>query len=279
MTESSRLEQPAVPVEASPTIAAHPDARRKGAVLAAAGVDKSYRRNLWSPRSRVRVLTGAEITLEQGEVVGLVGENGSGKSTLMRILVGDLRADAGTVTRSGLVGYCPQEPLVYPRLTCDEHFELFGRAYGMTPRHERESRAAIYDSLGFERFAGTRADRLSGGTLAKLNLGLALLPDPALLLLDEPYAGFDWDTYLKFWHLVDERRAAGRTVLIVSHFVVDGLGSTGSSRSAMARRGHDDHHRTLGPTLPSRPLQERPEPGPARRHTRCLRRGRSPANG
>src|SRR5699024_426244 len=77
------------------------------------------------------------------------------------------------------------------------------------------------DSLGFERFAGTRADRLSGGTLAKLNLGLALLPDPALLLLDEPYAGFDWDTYLKFWHLVDEHRAAGRTVLIVSHFVVD----------------------------------------------------------
>ena len=221
MTESSRLEQPAVPVEASPTIAAHQDARGKGAVLAAAGVEKSYRRNLWSPRSRVRVLTGAEITLEQGEVVGLVGENGSGKSTLMRILVGDLRADAGTVTRSGLVGYCPQEPLVYPRLTCDEHFELFGRAYGMTPRHERESRAAIYDSLGFERFAGTRADRLSGGTLAKLNLGLALLPDPALLLLDEPYAGFDWDTYLKFWDLVDERRAAGRTVLIVSHFVVD----------------------------------------------------------
>ena len=65
-----------------------------------------------------------------GAVVGgLVGENGSGKSTLMRILVGDLRADAGTVTRRGQVGYCPQEPLVYPRLTCDEHFELFGRAY------------------------------------------------------------------------------------------------------------------------------------------------------
>ena len=221
MTNSSRLEQPSVPPEASPTIAAHQDARREGAVLAAAGIEKSYRRNLWSPRSRVRVLTGAEITLKQGEVVGLVGENGSGKSTLMRILVGDLRADAGTIIRSGLVGYCPQEPLVYPRLTCDEHFELFGRAYGMSAQDDRENRAAIYDSLGFERFAATRADQLSGGTLAKLNLGLALLADPALLLLDEPYAGFDWDTYLKFWELVDERRAAGRTVLIVSHFVVD----------------------------------------------------------
>jgi len=206
----------------SPGIASnHQDAGPEGVVLAATGIEKSYRRTLWSPRSRVRVLTGAEITLKPGEVVGLVGENGSGKSTLMRILVGDLKADAGTVARSGLVGYCPQEPVVYPRLTCDEHFELFGRAYGLTAPQERESRAAIYDSLGFERFSGTRADRLSGGTLAKLNLGLALLPDPALLLLDEPYAGFDWDTYLKFWELVDGRRAAGRTVLIVSHFVVD----------------------------------------------------------
>jgi ABC-2 type transport system ATP-binding protein len=220
-TDGTRPEAPSAAPGGARAIAAGEDARSDAAVLAARGIEKSYRRNLWSPRSRVRVLTGAEITLEHGEVVGLVGENGSGKSTLMRILVGDLRADAGTVTRSGQVGYCPQEPLVYPRLTCDEHFELFGRAYSMPPEQERESRAAIYDSLGFERFAATRADQLSGGTLAKLNLGLALLPDPALLLLDEPYAGFDWDTYLKFWALVDERRAAGRTVLIVSHFVVD----------------------------------------------------------
>jgi ABC-type multidrug transport system ATPase subunit len=200
---------------------ARQEASPDGLVLTATGIEKSYRRHLWSPRNRVQVLSGAEIALGPGEIVGLVGENGSGKSTLMRILVGDLRPDAGTVTRRGQVGYCPQEPLVYPRLTCDEHFELFGRAYSMPSQHERHSRAAIYDSLGFERFAATRADQLSGGTLAKLNLGLALLPDPALLLLDEPYAGFDWDTYLKFWDLVDERRAAGRTVLIVSHFVVD----------------------------------------------------------
>lgn len=222
MSDRSKLERSSVQPEATATIADHyPAAGGESPVLAATGIEKSYRRNLWSSRSRVRVLTGAEITLNPGEVVGLVGENGSGKSTLMRILVGDLRADTGTVARRGLVGYCPQEPLVYPRLTCDEHLELFGRAYGMTPQHERESRAAIYERLGFERFAATRADRLSGGTLAKLNLGLALLPDPALLLLDEPYAGFDWDTYLKFWGIVDERRAAGRTVLIVSHFIVD----------------------------------------------------------
>jgi ABC-2 type transport system ATP-binding protein len=192
-----------------------------GAVLTAVGIEKSFRRGAWPLRRRQWVLRGADVTLEPAEVVGLVGENGSGKSTLMRILVGALAADAGTVTRAGRLGYCPQEPQVYGRLTCDEHFELFGRAYRMTPLAERESRAAIYAALGFERYATTRADQLSGGTLAKLNLGLALLADPDLLLLDEPYAGFDWDTYQKFWALVAERRQAGRSVLIISHFVVD----------------------------------------------------------
>jgi ABC-type multidrug transport system ATPase subunit len=190
-------------------------------VLVAAGIEKSYRRGLWPARHRTAVLRGADLTLHPGEVVGLVGENGSGKSTLMKILVGALAADAGSVTRSGRLGYCPQEPVVYERLTCDEHFELFGRAYRMTPDAERRSRRELYAALGFERYAATRADQLSGGTLAKLNLGLALLADPQVLLLDEPYAGFDWDTYLRFWQLVAQRRTAGRTVLIISHFVAD----------------------------------------------------------
>ncbi|HEX8627271.1 MAG TPA: ATP-binding cassette domain-containing protein [Catenuloplanes sp.] len=193
----------------------------RAAVLQATGITMAYRRGIWSLRHTNQVLTGADLTLYPGEVVGLVGENGSGKSTLMKILVGALAADEGTVTRTGRLGYCPQEPLVYPRLTCDEHFDLFGHAYAMTRPATDVSRRAIYEALGFTRYARTRADQLSGGTLAKLNLGLALLADPDLLLLDEPYAGFDWDTYQKFWGLVAQRRRAGRTVLIVSHFLVD----------------------------------------------------------
>lgn len=192
-----------------------------GPVLAASGIVKSYRRGLWPARRSVPVLRGADLALDAGEIVGLVGENGSGKSTLMKILVGALAADAGTVTRVGGLGYCPQEPLVYPRLTCDEHFDLFASAYAMTAPAVQASRESLYEALGFARYARTRADQLSGGTLAKLNLGLALLADPQVLLLDEPYAGFDFDTYQKFWHLVTDRRRAGRSALIISHFVVD----------------------------------------------------------
>ncbi|WP_019873167.1 ATP-binding cassette domain-containing protein [Sporichthya polymorpha] len=200
---------------------ANTPAQAGSTVLAAAGIEKSYQRGMWPFRRAQPVLRGVDLTVRPGEVVGLVGENGSGKSTLMKILVGQLGADAGTVTHTGRMGYCPQQPVVYERLTCDEHIELFARAYRMSRAAERASRAELYAALGFERYARTRADQLSGGTLAKLNLTLALLADPDLLLLDEPYAGFDWDTYQKFWTLVAERRAAGRAVLIISHFVAD----------------------------------------------------------
>ena len=189
--------------------------------LEAIGITKSYRRGLWPRRRSLSVLRGADLIVEAGEVVGLVGENGSGKSTLMKILVGALTADSGRMHVSGRIGYCPQEPVLYDRLTCDEHLELFGVAYGMKSPAVVAAAEGLYDTLAFERWRTTRVEELSGGTRAKLNLALALLADPEVLLLDEPYAGFDWDTYQRFWDLTAERRAAGRSVLVISHFVTD----------------------------------------------------------
>jgi ABC-type multidrug transport system ATPase subunit len=190
-------------------------------VLAASGIVKSYTRGIWPRRRSQRVLRGADVVLRPGEIVGMVGENGSGKSTFMKILVGALDRDAGAVDRSGSLGYCPQEPILYERLTCDEHFELFGKAYGMADEEVETARDDIYRDLGFRDWRTSRVEELSGGTRSKLNLGLALLADPDLLLLDEPYAGFDWDTYQRFWQMTRDRRHAGRSLLIISHFITD----------------------------------------------------------
>ncbi len=191
------------------------------AVLSARGITKAYRSGWWPRRRRKDVLRGADLDLRPGEIVALVGENGSGKSTLMKILVGALRRDSGAMEHAGVIGFCPQEPVLYERLTCDEHFELFGRAYGMTEPEIARSRDELYATFGFAEWRSALVEQLSGGTRAKLNLGLALLPDPELLLLDEPYAGFDWDTYQRFWQLTRDRREAGSSLLIISHFITD----------------------------------------------------------
>jgi len=199
----------------------HQESVNASEVLTATGIVKTYTRGVWPRRRRHEVLRGAEMSLQPGEIVGLVGENGSGKSTLMKILVGSIDRNAGFVRKTGSIGYCPQEPILFERLTCDEHFQLFGRAYGMTDVDVDSARDDIYETLGFAEWRDARVEELSGGTRAKLNLGLALLPDPDLLLLDEPYAGFDWDTYQRFWQLTGTRRDAGRSLLIISHFITD----------------------------------------------------------
>ena len=190
-------------------------------LLDAQAVTKSFRRSWWPGGQRTPVLRGADLALQPGEIVGLVGENGSGKSTLMKILVGALARDGGSLRREGTLGYCHQDPVLYERLTCDEHLDLFGAAYGLEAADLERSRAELYERLEYQRFADRRVDELSGGTRAKLNLTIAMLHDPRLLFLDEPYAGFDWDTYQRFWAISEERRDAGATLLVISHFIAD----------------------------------------------------------
>jgi ABC-2 type transport system ATP-binding protein len=188
-------------------------------VLHVRDIHKTFRKRIaLHPRAN-HVLRGVTFALPRASMVGLVGENGSGKSVLMKIIVGLMTADAGTVELDGRLGYCPQVPLLYDKLTCDETFRLFGHAYGLADE-ETEARAAeFFGLLGFERFRHELVENLSGGTRQKLNLSVALLHQPSLLLLDEPYSGFDWETYLKFWELTESLKQRGTTILIVSHFI------------------------------------------------------------
>lgn len=192
-----------------------------GLVLDVAGVTKAFSSGPPWRRAHTRVLDGVSLQVAPGELVGLVGENGSGKSTLMQIAVGLLARDGGTVTHADRLGYCPQLPLLWDKLTIAEHFDLFAQAYRLDPGRAERSRDGLLAELGFAKYLRYRVEDLSGGTRQKLNLALALLHDPQLLLLDEPYAGFDWETYLRFWEMAEERRAGGMAILVVSHLLTE----------------------------------------------------------
>ncbi|WP_267640697.1 ABC transporter ATP-binding protein [Haloarchaeobius amylolyticus] len=194
------------------------DSSDAGATLRAENIEKAYGSRLPFTRT-VEVLTGASIELRAGEIVGIVGENGSGKSTLMKVLVGALEPDAGEVVRNATVGWCPQETLLYDRLTVRETFTLFGRAYDMRDEAIRDARDRLAETLDFERFLDYRVDHLSGGNRQKVNLAVSLLHDPDILLLDEPYTGFDWETYQAFWDLTEELTERGTGIGIISHLL------------------------------------------------------------
>lgn len=167
---------------------------------------------------RHQVLCGVDLAAGPGQLVAVVGENGSGKSTLLKILAGTLAADAGTVRLTGALGYCPQEPVLSDNLTVDQHFRYFAAAYRLASLRRADELAGL---LGYAQHRREPAGALSGGTRQKLNLTLALLHDPDVLLLDEPYQGLDRETYLRFWDLTADLRARGRAIVIITHLVFE----------------------------------------------------------
>jgi ABC-type multidrug transport system ATPase subunit len=170
---------------------------------------------------RKTVLDDVDLDLRPGEAVALVGENGAGKTTLLRICAGLLPADSGVVRARAKIGYCPQDAGVLDLLTADEHMVLFGRAAGLSrPDAVRDGRRNLA-WFGFPARDRTVAKDLSGGTRQKLNLALALLGDPEVLLLDEPYQGFDHGTYVNFWDHVDRWRSEGKAILVVTHMLAE----------------------------------------------------------
>ena len=183
---------------------------RDGTVLRIRDVHKSYRRR--------HVLRGVTLDLWPGQLVGIVGENGAGKSTLLRILEGDLALDSGQVDCRGVLGYCPQETVLHEAFTVEQHLRFFQVAYGLD---NLDRALELLEILRCAEYRRARLGTLSGGTRQKLNLTLALMHNPRVLLLDEPYQGFDWETYLRFWELAATLRDNGCAILVVSHLAYD----------------------------------------------------------
>lgn len=172
-------------------------------------------------RGRRTVLANLDLTVRRGEVVAVVGANGAGKSTLLQVCAGLLRAGSGTVERTSRFGYAPQLDALAPLLTVDEHLRLFGALDGANRSRAVSTGHRILQRLGWRPDGDQAVGALSGGTRQKINLALAQLASPDLLLLDEPYQGLDALAYEDLWALISAWRSSGAGVLLVTHLLRD----------------------------------------------------------
>jgi heme ABC exporter ATP-binding subunit CcmA len=184
-------------------------------------------RKLTRRYGRVAVLSGVELSLAPGECLLLLGPNGAGKSTLLRILAGLARPDAGKVLVAGVavpeargrVGYLAHDTLLYDDLTVAENLAFAARLQGcdVGPTLERALAAA---DLGAHRHRLVR--HLSRGLAQRTALARALLHDPALLLLDEPFTGLDAASSRALTAHLVAARAAGAAIVLVGHRAEEG---------------------------------------------------------
>jgi ABC-2 type transport system ATP-binding protein len=164
----------------------------------------------------VEALAPTDLELVAGESVALVGANGAGKSTLLAILAGALEPSEGSVEARVRIGWVPQRPAHYARLSARENLELFARLEG-----EREPQRVAARLL--ERFALPPGDRPSGelsvGNRQRLNVALSLLGDPRVLLLDEPTASLDPGQRRRVWEIVGALRGEGGAICFATQNV------------------------------------------------------------
>ena len=174
-------------------------------------------------RHGVEVITGMDLDLPAGRLIGLLGPSGSGKTTLMRAIVGVQEVAAGTVDVLGRpagspelrhrVGYVTQAPSVYTDLTVVENLRYFARLLGATG----DDVARSLRDVDLTALAGRRVGVLSGGELSRVSLAVALLASPELLVLDEPTVGLDPVLRRDLWQLFRGLRDRGVSLLVSSH--------------------------------------------------------------
>jgi len=166
------------------------------------------------------------FTVQSGALCGFCGPNGAGKTTAMRVLVGILRADAGEVRwRDDPVdrelcrrfGYLPEERGLYPAMEVRDHLIYLARLRGLAKERARRATDRLLDAFGVTAMAHRRIDSLSLGNAQRVQLASALVHDPVLIALDEPFNGLDPLAAEQLASLLRERVAAGATVLFSSH--------------------------------------------------------------
>jgi ABC-2 type transport system ATP-binding protein len=165
-------------------------------------------------------LRGVSFSAARGELLAVIGPNGAGKTTLLSILAGIRSPDSGSVSRPpGEVGWVPQQPALYRRLTVCENLRLFARLEGVDDVGGTVEQ--MLAQTGLEERRDDQVGTLSGGNQQRINIAIGLLARPAVLLLDEPSAGLDPRQRERLWQFVLDLAGGGTTVIFSTHNIAE----------------------------------------------------------
>jgi lipopolysaccharide export system ATP-binding protein len=212
------------------------------ALLKARGLVKSY--------GRRRVVDGVDFEVHPGEIVGLLGPNGAGKTTSFRIVCGMIDPDAGLVSlaghdvtnwpmyrraKDGGMGYLAQESSVFRKLSVQKNLLGVMELLGMSRKVRNRRCDQLLEQFGIAKLRRSRAMSLSGGERRRLEIARALVSDPQIILLDEPFTGIDPVTIDSIQAIIRDLRDRGISILITDHQVRETLEIT--DRSYVIREG------------------------------------------
>ena len=194
-----------------------------GAAVQIEGLVKRY-------RGRPAV-DGLDLSVARGECFGLLGPNGAGKTTTLRLLLGLTQPSAGAIHVLGLpvpeqarfarrrIGVVPQADNLDPDFTVEENLEVYARYFGLRPAAIRDRIRSLLEFAELSERLRSPIRELSGGTKRRLTLVRALIQDPDLVILDEPTTGLDPHARQHLWNRLEELRAAGRTLILSTHYM------------------------------------------------------------
>ena len=192
-------------------------------VLECSGLHKSY--------GERKAVDGVGFHIDLGETYGLLGPNGAGKTTTISMICGLLTRDAGEVTVAGepidvglidakqWIGYVPQDLAIYPDLTAEENLMFFGRLYGLSGKALKSRSEAVLEVTGLIDRRDDKTEEYSGGMKRRLNIGIGLLHEPRLLMLDEPTVGVDPQSRNAILDSVERLSGEGMAVLYTTHYM------------------------------------------------------------
>jgi len=182
--------------------------------------------NLSKSFAEKNVLNNLTFSISKGEIFGFLGPNGAGKTTTINILCGLLNPDFGSIEVKGktvdeqtkyLLGFVPQEISLYNDLTVNENLNFFAQIYGLVGAQKREQIKKLIHVFNLQEYINTEIAKLSGGWQRRVNIAIALVHSPDLLILDEPTAGVDVEARYELWELISRLRDIGVTIFLTTH--------------------------------------------------------------